>query len=390
METLISGLGNRVFLMNNVHDDGPTLFHVRWVMSYLTGPLARAKIKALMDPKRAEFDAGKSKASPDDGGFAGMPGLTPSAPEKATGDRPIVGAGVKEIFVPPAGAADDITYQPHLLRTGVVHFSSTKMGVEGSRTVRFVNPITAEKIDLSVSLPPPFKLNTENSQPPEGVGFAELPGFAMNAANYKQVEKAFAEELYREQRAEVFSCPALKAFSNYGETEGDFRARLQLQAREARDEAVKKLRDAASKKVATLEDQLRTAQGQLDRQKAEANAAKMQAGVSVLGGILGAVLGKKSGLGSITRGSSAISKGTSAYKQMQDVTAAEAKVDAIGKQMQAIQQEVESGAETIARQFDTTSIALETETLKPTKTDVKVDLVALLWLPFDGRGEKAW
>ncbi len=29
MERLLSGLGNRVFLMNNVHDDAPTLFHVR-------------------------------------------------------------------------------------------------------------------------------------------------------------------------------------------------------------------------------------------------------------------------------------------------------------------------------------------------------------------------
>ena len=112
METLISGLGNRVFLMNNVHDDGPTLFHVRWVMSYLTGPLDRAQIKALMDPKRGEFlqrSVGLQPTSPDDGGMPGMPGLTPSAPEKAEGARPIVGAGVKEIVVPPAGGAGDIT-----------------------------------------------------------------------------------------------------------------------------------------------------------------------------------------------------------------------------------------------------------------------------------------
>ena len=24
--------------MNNVHDDAPVVFHVRWVMSYLCGP----------------------------------------------------------------------------------------------------------------------------------------------------------------------------------------------------------------------------------------------------------------------------------------------------------------------------------------------------------------
>jgi hypothetical protein len=29
--------------MNNVHEDHPVLFHVRWVMSYLTGPLTAAR-----------------------------------------------------------------------------------------------------------------------------------------------------------------------------------------------------------------------------------------------------------------------------------------------------------------------------------------------------------
>src|SRR5215216_1400379 len=50
MEQLLAGLGNRIFLMNNVHDDAPELFETRWAMSYLRGPLTRAQIKLLMDP----------------------------------------------------------------------------------------------------------------------------------------------------------------------------------------------------------------------------------------------------------------------------------------------------------------------------------------------------
>ncbi len=45
MEQTLAGLGSRVFLMNNVHEDAPVLFHVRWVMSYLCGPLTRRQIK---------------------------------------------------------------------------------------------------------------------------------------------------------------------------------------------------------------------------------------------------------------------------------------------------------------------------------------------------------
>ncbi|MBM3977762.1 MAG: ATP-binding protein, partial [Planctomycetes bacterium] len=46
-DAVLSGLGKRVFLMNNVHDEAPTLFQTRWTMSYLRGPLTRAQIKQL-------------------------------------------------------------------------------------------------------------------------------------------------------------------------------------------------------------------------------------------------------------------------------------------------------------------------------------------------------
>ena len=52
MEQTLAGLGNRVFLMNNVHDDAPVVFETRWAMSYLRGPLTRNQIKQLMDPVR--------------------------------------------------------------------------------------------------------------------------------------------------------------------------------------------------------------------------------------------------------------------------------------------------------------------------------------------------
>ncbi|NQX00558.1 ATP-binding protein [bacterium] len=383
MERLISGLGNRIFLMNNVHEDTPVIFHVRWVMSYLTGPLTRSQIKLLMDPKRGEFMKASAPARAENP--MGMPGMN-VAP--AAGSRPNVGAGVTEIFVAPAGGGSDTIYQPHLLRTGVVHFSSSKAGLEGSRTVRLVNPITATGIDWERTLDAPAKLVESN--PAAAAGFAELPGFAMNAANYKQVEKDFGEWLYRNERAEIFSCAPLKAFSQLAESESDFRARMVHQAREARDAAIDKLRTAAVKKVATLENRLRTAEGQLAREKTESSSAAMQAGVSVIGGILGAFFGRKSGLGSITRGTSSIGKATGAYKQHQDVANAEAKVEGVAGEIEAIQAELEAGIAKLTETFDPTALPLETESIKPTKSDVKVETVALLWLPCDGRGEKAW
>ena len=54
MGELLAGLTNRVFLMNNVHEDAPVVLESRWAMSYLRGPLTREQIKTLMKDRRAE------------------------------------------------------------------------------------------------------------------------------------------------------------------------------------------------------------------------------------------------------------------------------------------------------------------------------------------------
>ena len=82
MEAMLAGLGNRIFLMNNVHDDGPILFETRWVMSYLRGPLTRDQIKTLMSSrKQATPAAPVSQAKPLLGHSA-----------------PAIPPGIKEIF----------------------------------------------------------------------------------------------------------------------------------------------------------------------------------------------------------------------------------------------------------------------------------------------------
>lgn len=389
IERLISGLGNRIFLMNNVHEDAPVLFHVRWVMSYLTGPMTRSQIKLLMDPKRCEFIKVAAPVKVAEMNPMGMSGMNLSAALDAV-SRPLVATGILEIFVPAAGLGDDIVYQPHLLRAGFVHFSSSRLNVDGSHAVSLVNPITASGIDWETLVTPPLNFEQIGTAPTPGAGFGALPGFAMNAANYKQVENEFSEWLYRNERAEVFSCPQLKVFSLLHECEADFRARIIHQAREFRDVAIDKIRDAASKKITMLEARQRTAQGQLSKEKAESSSATLQAGVSLIGGILAAILGRKAGLGSITRGTSSINKATGAYKQHQDVANAEAKVIAAGAEIESIQAELVEGINKLMDSFDPALLPIETEVIKPKKTDIKVQTIALLWLPFDGRGESAW
>jgi hypothetical protein len=215
------------------------------------------------------------------------------------------------------------------------------------------------------------------TQPEDGVGFGNLPSYAMNAANYKPVEKQFEDELYRNEREYIWFCPELKIWGEVGESEGDFRVRISQQAREARDQAMEKLKDSLGRKIQTLEGRLRTAELQLEREKAEATSAKLNAGVSVFGGILKAVFGRKVGIGGTTSGS--ITKTTSAYKQHRDVGNAQDKIVGIVGERQAIEREMQEELAEIERNYDASSIHVEKETLKPRRTDVMVERVGLAW-----------
>src|SRR4029078_617610 len=98
MEATLASLGNRVFLMNTVHDDAPVVFESRWAMSYLCGPLTKNQIKTLMDPVRSKHPSAASRGaqsaassgSTANGGAAAKPRSSAAA---ASGNRPVVPAG---------------------------------------------------------------------------------------------------------------------------------------------------------------------------------------------------------------------------------------------------------------------------------------------------------
>ena len=43
----MAGLGKRIFMLHNVHEDAPVVFETRWAMSYLSGPMSRDQIRRL-------------------------------------------------------------------------------------------------------------------------------------------------------------------------------------------------------------------------------------------------------------------------------------------------------------------------------------------------------
>jgi len=373
MEKTLAGLGNRIFLLNDVHEDAPEVFETRWALSYLRGPLTRPQIKALMDTRRVaagdEPPARKQKAAT-------------SANSADGGPRPVLPPGLPQLFVPVRGPAakSGPLYRPAVLAQGEVHFADAKTGVSTTEKVARLASI-ADPPDWASAVEPDFAPEDLESEPANGARFSD-PGGTVAAKSAELWAKDFATWLYREKTLVVLRSPSAREFSRPGETEADFRARLQQGTREARDAALDKLREKYAARQAALQERLRRAQQAVGREKQEATQAGIQTAISVGATVLGALFGRKT-ISSTTIGRATTAARTAGrtMKQAGDVGRATETVEAVEQQIRDLDAELQTELATARTAADPASEELESVTLRPKKADVTVRRVALVWRP---------
>ncbi|MDW8324991.1 MAG: hypothetical protein RMK99_00370 [Anaerolineales bacterium] len=379
MEEILAGLGNRVFLLNNVHESAPVIFTTRWVMSYLRGPLTRQQIKQLMDPKRSAIGSQPSVVGASPAGAAQPFNLKPAT----AGARPSLPPDIPQFFLPLRGRRGDrLVYRPLLLGAARVNFADRKTRVDVTRDVVYLAPITdaAVPVNWDEAQAATVAVGDLERQPEDGATFAELPAAAVKASSYTAWSKDFVSHLFGAEKLELLLSPSTKLVSNPDESERDFRARVAQAAREARDEAVEKLRAKYAPKIATLQERLRKAQQALAAQEAQAKQAQLSTAVSVGATLLSAFMGRKGSV--LGRASTAARSAGRAMQEGSDVARAKETVAAIQQQLAQLEEQFKAESAEVAARADAQTEPLETLTIKPRKADINVQLVALAWAPF--------
>ncbi len=387
MEEMLAGLGKRVFLLNNVHDDEPVVFETRWVMSYLRGPLTRDQIKVLMDPRR-EQAAARVQAMET---AAGAPAVR-AAPAASRSEQPMLGPSIPQHFVPLRGSAapgHELVYEPMVLAAGRVLFADRKTKLETSEELVTLTPLStaAVALDWADAMEADLDLGDLGDGPEGAARYGELPGAATKKASYAAWKREFKDWLYRNRTLELYKSLLLKEYSRPGESEHDFRLRLSQEAREARDKALEKLRKKYAPKLATLQERVRRAEQAVEREAEQAKDAKLQTAISVGATLLGAMLGRKAvSRSSVGRATTAARGVGRSMKQAQDVHRARATVEATVERLAELEAEFEAETEQIREKYDPALEDLETVVVRPKKKDIAVQLVALAWAPHWQRG----
>ena len=387
MEQLLASLDNRIFLMNNVHEDAPELFETRWAMSYLRGPLTRTQIKLLMDPLKG--------ATPSAPSAAAAPAPASAAPAQ-TG-KPLLPPEITQYYIPvrSSGGGATLTYQPMLLGASEIHYSSSKT-VDVTQQLTLLAPINDGPVSLDWSQATPLDLPASDleSDPQPNAQFVEVPATAAKAKSYASWQKDLAGWVYRNQRLELLESPTLNVVSNPGESERDFRVRLQQLAREERDEAVEMLRRKYAPKFAQLEERKRRAEQAVAREAEQAQGQKVQTAISFGATLLSSFLGRKrTSLTTLGRATTAVRGVSRSMKESQDVGRAEDNVAAVTQNIADLEAEFQAETKALESSFDPQTEPLEKVSLKPTKANITVKLVTLAWAPYwseGGQTKPAW
>ncbi len=394
MEKTIAGLGKRVFLLHSVHESAPVTFETRWTMSYLAGPMTREQIKAL----QAQAPATAAAAAPAASAIASTTGGGMSALDASASTRaPVLPPDVPQYFIPPLTDDGPISYNPAVLALADVSFASAKLGVTEQRRVVLLGsmddgPITlewdgAERVEIDPG--------TLERSPRDNATFGSVPKAATSAKSYAAWSKAFQKWVVTNEQVELLKSSALKLTSNAGESERDFRIRLQVVSREARDAKIETLRQKYATKLSALQERIRRAEQSVQREQAQASQAKVDTMISVGSAILGAVFGRgKIGVGTLGKVGTAARGVGRATQQSGDVTRANESVAALQEQYAALEAQLQGEIDDLGAAFDAQQETLERTPIKAKSGDVHVQLVALAWVPYvrDGAGvvSAAW
>ncbi len=374
MERTIAGLGKRRFLLHNVHEDEAVAFNTRWVMSYLAGPLTRDHIRTLMSTTKNKIAAAAKAIS--------------KPKRKSQGSAPVLPPSIEQYFV--SGSGEDIVYHPRLVAGGDVVFTSSRYNIEDERavlhTVEFDDgPVVidwdnAEPLGITVG-------NLEDSGD-KAASYAQCPAAASNAKGYPGWNKEYKRWLRQHENITLYRSKRFRLTSEAGETEGDFRTRLQDVASEKRDLAIAKVRKRYAGKVTTLENRLMRAEQATAVQKQQSTKRKLDAAVSFGTAILGAVLGRKRlSSSSATRMGSAIKTASSARKEAADVERAQQTAAKVRTDIAALSKALAKEVADLDTSFDAQAGALEEIVVRAKSTDIYVAVTGLVWLPYT-TGEK--
>jgi hypothetical protein len=384
-DKIISELGKRVFLLHNVHEKAPAVFHTRWAMNYLPGPLTRSQIPALN-----QLAGRKSKVIPD-----GKSKKTKDSKMDATSTRPTIPAGLQEVFLPASLGLDaaaeasrrplpgdaerkGILYRPALLAQAQIRYLKRTYNLDyESRSAALVEEAPESGNlrweDYMITPVPEARIE---SRPVADAVYASLEGLLADGRKAKGLESDFVDWLYRSQQVQVWHNAELKLYGSPVLSQEAFIEQCRMAAEIVKNEEIKKTQKTYERKLDSLDKKLDREKRQLSEDEQEVSQRKLEEYGTHAENILSLFSGRRRSLTtSLTKRRMTANAKADAEESLQTIKDLEDEIDDMAAEIEEVVDEINTRWEDAAA--DVEQIAVP-----PLKKDIYVSTFAVAWLPY--------
>ena len=388
-DRMISLLDKRVFLLHNVHEDEPLVFHTRWAMNYLPGPLTRAQLPALNALVSAKTHAGK-------------PAEADQEPREKTGQAPgqdvvpaVPGAvdvhyfPVSWTFTEALEKADvalagelpspDLVYQPALAGQARVAFLERKYNIsqEGVFTVRIDEMKRKGLVRWENFMTGPVDLDALASQPKAGARFVTLEDLAVEDGKFvSDLKSDFEDWIYRTQAMQLRINETLGVVAGPDISEEQFKKMCREAADAKETSEIEAVKAKYEKKLDDLERDLRDEMQDLEQEKTELNQRRMEEVGKGVENVLGLFTGRRRSI------STSLTKRRMTSKAKSDVESAEQEIEDIQEDMKAMEADLKKELEAVKARWEEALGQVVEEPVSPYKKNIFIELFGLVWLPY--------
>jgi hypothetical protein len=356
---ILGNLKQRTFFLKSAHLDDVRLFTTRWVMSYLKGPLKKDDISSLMKVQKEAQNIEKETVQESVGmsdTLGSFQQLDESIPQYYEPDT-----AQKNIFIPTLGAK------------AKVHFYDQRRGIDEGKELIVSLPLEGNEQNISWENARKMSIDFTNypHAAPSNGKFQPLPKIIADDKGLKKAISELKERLYAQEYLELLRCDSPKLESKVEESRSEFIVRVQDILKEKKETEIEKLKTQYGSKEKALLVRLDRAKERIEKETSDSTGSMIEAGIAVLGALFGGTSPAKIGR--------AVSRGGKILKERGEMSRAEERMSVVQEDIEALEYELEDKIDALNEKFNIENCEIETFKVKPRKTDIDIEICAVVW-----------
>ena len=382
-DLLINRLTSRVFIMHNIHQGPPMVFHSRWAMSYLRGPLTKPQISELMRDRRLSMAIAPLQITPSATLHSEPLSISPSIDPKIiqvylySTIEDYSNAAFNQSIQPTRYDLKPL-YEPKLLAKAAVGYFDKKLGVDHqSSEVLIISPVDEVEARWDRAVRVPVDKIQYSNHPKDSATFKPIPSLINNANKIQSLGRSLSEYLLLDSRLRILSHKDLNITQKEGEDDRAFAIRLRDAARERRDSEIGKIQSKYEDKISKLEDKIRSLERDLSSEQEEYQARKREEYLGAGESVLGFFIGRRRTTGITT----ASRRRRMTEKAQNEVQETQGELSHLKRDVDELEAELKSAVGKITEKWDNVQNEVSILELRPNRSDIKIELLAIAWTP---------